>query len=266
MMHKTFSKKTEYGLPIASSADFLNLTLMQFHKAQLYVKTMQEYFWLLQVLMKTSEDVVFYLLDNHLLSRLAYLAFNNRISPAEVTEINARVPYTNNYIDIEYTDEMTVTPRKFKEEDFFKPALSDLSTFYSLIWEILSISVDPDVADHKDFVFRQPGIEYNLTPVEVKLINFNKDILEEAFESISLDNRKARQAICKIIAFSSYNSIDHSKESLKYINDELKDDKLNKRSLEYFKLISVLVKVNDPYQKKRVPFIPSSYLNIPRTT
>lgn len=252
-MHRIFGKKSEFGRPIASSANFLNLALSQFEKSQLYVKTMHEYYWLFQVLIKIDEEITYYIIDSHLICRMALLAFNNKITSNENQTLNAHIPYTEAEIDLEYTKDMTVEPRRFKEEDFFKPSLSDLGSFYSLMWDILSQGDNQEVDDYSKFVFYQPGLEYTLSSMELKLFDINKEQINESFESISLENRKARQAICRIVAFNSYESIERSKESLKYISEELKDDKLLKRSQEYFKLISTLARINDQFQKKRVP-------------
>lgn len=251
-IHKIFNKHTEDGEQASCAANFLNFIINFLEKSKLYLKTMPEFYWLFLVLMKIDEDVVNYLLTNQLLGRLGAIFCPNALEQEEVDEVMETLPYYETEIDIDYNEDITMEPKKPKENDFYKHSLSDLTNFFSLMWELLTYSFVSDREDHRNFPYYRPGIEYELSAIESKIYNLKKDQIEEMFYAISFENAKARRTICKIIAHSSYNSLQNSRASLKYIQEELKEDKTNRRTDEYFKLISVLAKLDDAWAKRRV--------------
>jgi len=249
-----FGQFNQEDYPISSSTNFLNFAINMLETSKLCFRTMDEYFWLFQLLIKIDQDILFYLLRCQFLGRLGSLFFNDNLEHEEIEELKEPLPVFESEIDLEYNEELRVEQKKVKESDLTKPNLCDRTTFFRLIWELLTWSVMPNVEDHNHFFYHKQGIrdEYILTPIEIKLFGLSKDQIEKMFSSISLENSKARNAICKCVAFSCYGSIANSKEAILYIQDELEDDKNNKRSAEYLKLIQVLANLNDTWQDKRV--------------
>ena len=251
-----FHQHNKEGYPISSSANFLGLAMNMLETSKQCFRTMEEYFWLFQLLMKIDQDVVFYLLQNQFLGRLGYLFFNDYLKNEDVDELKEPLPVYETEIDLEYNNELRIEPRKVKESDYYKPSICDRTSFFKLIWELLTWSLMPNIDNPDQFLYHKETAiyEYFLSSIEVELFGLNKDQIEKMFSTISLENSKARSTICKIIAFSCYRSLENSKAAIIYIQDELKEDTKNSRSVEYLKLIQILARLNDNWQDSRVNF------------
>ena len=79
------------------------------------------------------------------------------------------------------------------------------------MWELLQYTQIPDRDDFEDFNYYKPGIEYKLTETETKLAELEKDDIIEIVDSINPSNRTVLCAVCKIICYSSFGSVQLSR-------------------------------------------------------
>lgn len=203
--------------------------------------------------MKVDDDIIRYLVSKEFIGRLGYYFFLNYYSEEQIPDSTFDfLPIFATKVDIKYNDELTMEPKRFKEGDFYKSNITDLTTFFQLLWGLLSYSVAPNRENHEEYLYHKSGVDYVLTPLENKIFSLEKEQIFEMFEAISLDNKKARTLISKIVGYANFESIENSKTTLGYITEELKDDTANKRYAEYFCLITVLLELGDQLHERRV--------------
>ncbi len=254
---QTFDQVDENGYPIACSANFLCQVINQLPLAKLYLKTNVEYFWLLQILLKLDEKIIFYLLRREFVGRLACYGLDQSESNITLEDAQSLVEpllFREHSIGIEYNSFLSKELLKPKEYSLLTPSMCDLTAYFKLLWNLLSWSMMPEVPNYSESIYHKTSTEneYTLSLLEVKFLNLNQKKIESLFISIGLKNIRARVSVCKILACLCYESIDNTKKIINYIKEELDFDKANKRADEYFKLIQAVVKINDKFQKMRV--------------
>jgi len=262
--NNSFHQDNNEGYPIASSANFLCIIINQVFKVKSYLKHMNEYFSLVRQLMSINDLIPYYLLERGFLARLSSLIFFDFMSDEEYDEVKEQIFAIETDIALEYNEDITREPRRFKEADFTKPSLSDLTGYLRLLWELLRYTVTDS---NKEFAYHKShdNFEYSLTPLEAKIFSFDKEQISDLYDAIASDNKSARSLISKIIAYACYGSLEVSKCCLKYIQSELKDDKFSKRTPEYFKLIQTIVNLDDEFKDQRNDIIVTNlvtHLNI----
>jgi len=257
--NESFEQRNNEGYPMSSSSNFISLVMNQVIKVKSYLKQMNEYFSLVQKLMQINDGIVNYMLNQGFLGRLSSLIFYDFLSNEEYDELQEPLLAIETDVELQYNDDITREPRRYKEADFAKPSLSDLTSYFRIMWELLTYTVMED-NNKETFRYKKTAFEYLLTPLESKIFTLDKEGISDLFAVIHSDNKNGRSLICKIISYSCHGNLEVSKQCLKYIQSELKDDKYNKRSAEYFKLIQVMLTMDDEFRDQRNDIIIDNFI------
>jgi len=127
------------------------------------------------------------------------------------------------------------------------------------MWELLTYAVMED-NNKATFRYKKTAFEYLMTPLESKIFTLDKESISDLFAVISTENKNGRSLISKIISYSCHGNLEVSKQCLKYIQSELKEDKYSKRSSEYFKLIQVMLNMDDEFRDQRNDIIIDNFI------
>lgn len=247
-----FFETTEDGHPRALTANFLAFSMSMLEKAKVYLKSAPEFFFMYKTLIKIDIDIVRFILNLEFIGRLTHLYFDDTLDEKEAAPLTEAPNHYQADTNLDYPDELIEDPDRYKEGDFYKKSITNLTNYFTLLWELLSYSVIKGRKNHSNFLYHRAGIDYELSELEAALLEFNKEQIDDLFDSIYLDNRPAIKAINKIIAFTNYENPKTSRAALKYISQEVEDDRNNKRYMAYIPLIKTLLKLNDSLQSKRV--------------
>jgi len=251
LQNESFEKRNNEGYPMASSCNFIHLVMNQVIKVKSYLKQMNEYFSLVLKLMRVNDLVVSYMLDQGFVGRLSSVIFSDFVSNEEYEELQEPILAIETDVELQYNEDITREPRRYKEGDFGKPSLSDLTSYFRVMWELLTYAVMED-NNKATFRYKKTAFEYLMTPLESKIFTLDKESISDLFAVISTENKNGRSLISKIISYSCHGNLEVSKQCLKYIQSELKEDKYSKRSSEYFKLIQVMLNMDDEFRDQRV--------------
>ena len=238
--------------PVGNAANFLSAAMNHLEDAKLYHRNSSEYFKMFLLLMK-DDMVIQYLLSRKFLWRLAESFFSKCKLDEELLEAVVKPPrYYSSSVPIEFHEKTRDFPKKGKDKDFYKPSLTDLTNFFCLMWELLRHTRDPIRPHHESYDFCKVGANYSLNPLENKLFDLNRDQITRMFSSITINNKKARKAICRIVEFASYECAQNTRVCLNYICEELTGENSEDLFDEYFTLIKGLTKLEDSLQENRV--------------
>jgi len=250
----SFFETSNVSGPNSPAANLLCAIINFLPKTKYYLKSLNTYFGLLKTLMSLNLDIIKYLLQRKLIGRLACYFFDAS-DDIRYQKFLDPLPFNEAVIKLHYGPEITDDPNQNSEEDFKTPELVNLTRFFSVLWELLSHSTIPNRESYNKFVFHKSGINYQLDPLEVKLLDLNSYKIRKMFSYVTREEKRSQRVICKIIAFMTFGSGEDSQPIFEFLDDGLKSGKSEKTTEDCFRLIRILGKVNDLFQPDRVLFL-----------
>jgi hypothetical protein len=220
-------------------------------KTKIYVRSGPEFFFMYKSLLRIDPEIIKFLLQREFIGRVGYLYLDDYLDEKEAKPFTEPPNYYPPDTNLEYTEELLEDPR-YKEGDFYKKTVNNLTNYFTLLWEILSHAIVKGRKRHSEFLYHKQGIDYELSDLEAILFELEKSQIEDMFESVYMENKKTIKAIGKIICFTNFEAVKLSKTTIKYVSDEVEGDKSNKRLGIYIPLVKLLLKINDSVQAKRV--------------
>ena len=223
-------------------------------QTQLYLRTMDAYFDLILFLLQINSGIIRSMLSKQIIGRLVSCLFRTQPNRDQLKEFTNDIQSFETTLKIRYDSNITDDPRQDSPRDFTNPNLSNLTKFYSLLWEFIKHSILPSREKHKKFLYHKQGIDYKLTLNEAKLFNFDVVKIEHLFKSIDPDDKKTIKIICRIVAFSAFGSENVSNAAKEYLEKLVYEVDTDRNLQIYFHLIKTLIKLDDDQQLDRVIF------------
>lgn len=216
---------------------------------------MDTYYDLILFLLKINNGITQSMLSKQIIGRLMCCLFRPQLDFEEPKDLTADLTTLSYTLKIQYRDDVLIDPKQDPLRSFINPNFSNLSKFYTLLWEFLRCAYIGRREDHNKFLYHKPGTNYKLTLNEAKLFNFDVGKIEYMFKSIDSNDKRTIRKICKIIAFSAFGSENVSNAAKEYLENLVYEVEVNKKDEISFQLAKFLVKINDEQQITRVDLL-----------
>lgn len=138
-------------------------------------------------------------------------------------------------------------------------AKANVGPLISLVYELLRFASLPNVKMTQVLGWAHESVS-RLTVGETLVFEVKRERVYEMFNRISMQDHKTVSKGCKIVAMFNIDNSEALKETLVFIEDELKEDRMNTRYPIYLGLMKKVMKVKDTLENVRISSIVSTLI------